>query len=94
MEALELANRIRTRRAALKRDLKERKETVPELLEHPPDFIETMKIEDLVLATPKYGKVKTKNTLRQTKISPSKTVGGMSERQRTELCWQMNGDHH
>ena len=39
----------------------------------------------MLLAVPKYGRVKVDKILRQCKISPSKTVGGLSERQRNEL---------
>ena len=34
---------------------------------------------------PKYGRVKANRILNQCRISPSKTIGGLSERQRTEL---------
>jgi hypothetical protein len=40
---------------------------------------------DLLLAVPKYGRVKVNKILGTCKISPSKTVGGLSERQRREL---------
>ena len=40
---------------------------------------------DMLLAVPKYGRVKTNRILNQCRISPSKTIGGLSERQRTEL---------
>jgi len=34
---------------------------------------------------PKYGRVKVNKVLQQCRISPSKTIGGLSQRQRTEL---------
>lgn len=85
------ANRVRTSRAALKKQLKAREVPALDLILEPPDYIETMKVQDLLLAIPKYGKVKTGKTLQQSRISPSKTVGGMSPRQRVELVWRMNG---
>ena len=45
----------------------------------------TAKVFDMLLAVPKYGRVKTNRILNQCRISPSKTIGGLSERQRTEL---------
>ena len=39
----------------------------------------------MLLAVPKYGRVKVNKILQQCRISPSKTIGGLSERQRTEL---------
>lgn len=90
-EALIEANRIRTSRAALKRQLKAREVPALDLILEPPDYIETMKVQELLLAVPKYGKVKTNKTLQQSRISPTKTVGGMTSRQRTELVWRMRG---
>ena len=85
MEALARANDIRTRRAQLKRDLKGGRQPIDELLLSPPAYLETAKVFDLLLAVPKYGRVKVNKILTQCKISPSKTVGGLSERQRGEL---------
>ena len=39
----------------------------------------------MILAVPKYGRVKANKILNQCRISPSKTIGGLSERQRAEL---------
>jgi S13-like H2TH domain len=85
MEALQRANDIRSRRAQLKRDLKAGRQPIDELLLAPPAYLETAKVFDLLLAVPKYGRVKVNKILTQCKISPSKTVGGLSERQRREL---------
>jgi hypothetical protein len=85
MEALKRANDIRTRRARLKRDLKAGKVKVQGLLLDPPEYLQTAKVFDLLLAVPKYGRVKANRILNQCRISPSKTIGGLSERQRNEL---------
>ena len=85
MEALERANKIRTRRAQLKRDLKAGRSSIHDLLLEPPEFVETAKVFDMLLAVPKYGRVKVNKVLVQCRISPSKTIGGLSQRQRTEL---------
>lgn len=84
-EALVKANDIRTYRAELKIDLKKGRETVYSLLLDPPERLETMKIFDLLLAIPKHGRVKVNKLLVHCRISPSKTIGGLSQRQRTEL---------
>jgi hypothetical protein len=39
----------------------------------------------MLLAVPKYGRVKVNRVLTQCRISPSKTFGGLSQRQRDEL---------
>ncbi len=85
MEALQRANDIRSRRAQLKRDLKAGRQPIGELLLKPPDYLQTAKVFDLLLAVPKYGRVKANKILSQCRISPSKTLGGLSERQRDEL---------
>ena len=85
MEALQRANEIRTKRAALKRDLKAGRASIHSLLLEPPDFLETAKVFDMLLAVPKYGRVKVNKVLQLCRISPSKTIGGLSQRQRAEL---------
>jgi len=85
MDALQRANEIRTRRAQLKKDLKWGRVSIHTLLTEPPEYVETAKVFDMLLAVPKYGRVKANKILQQCRISPSKTIGGLSERQRTEL---------
>jgi hypothetical protein len=85
MEALQRANDIRSRRAQLKRDLKAGRQPIHELLLDPPEYLETAKAFDLLLAVPKYGRVKVNKILSTCRVSPSKTIGGLSQRQRTEL---------
>ena len=85
MDALQRANEIRTRRAKLKRDLKGGRVSIHDLLKDPPEYLETAKVFDMLLAVPKYGRVKVNKILVQCRISPSKTIGGLSERQRNEL---------
>jgi hypothetical protein len=84
-EALNKANEVRVERAVLKRDLKAGRKNIHDLLLEPPVWLETMKVFDLLMATPKRGRVKVNKILMQCRMSPSKTIGGMSMRQRTEL---------
>src|ERR1700759_3030658 len=83
MEALQRANDIRSRRAQLKRDLKGGRQAIHELLLDRPAYLETAKLFDLMRAVPKYGRVKVSKILSTCRISPSKTIGGLSQRQRT-----------
>lgn len=85
MAALEHANEVRTKRAQLKRDLGGGRCTIGTLLVDPPDCIATMRLFDLILSLPKYGRVRVNKVLAQCRISPSKTVGGLSPRQRDEV---------
>jgi hypothetical protein len=85
MEALQRANEIRVRRAKLKRDLKEGGVRIEDILSQPPEYVETAKVLDILMAVPKFGRVKAARLLNQCRISQSKTVGGLSDRQRGEL---------
>ncbi|MEY2443130.1 MAG: hypothetical protein QOJ46_2556 [bacterium] len=85
LDALGRANEVRTKRAALKRNLKAGRESIHTLLLDPPEYVETAKVFDMLLAVPKYGRVKVNKVLTQCRISPSKTIGGLSQRQRDEL---------
>ena len=85
IRALRRANEIRSARAQLKRDLKAGRTSIHDLLLRPPGYLETAKVFDMMLAVPKYGRVKVDKVLKQCRISPSKTIGGLSQRQRTEL---------
>ena len=89
MEALKRANNIRSARAKLKKDLKGGKTSIQSLLLDPPEYVETAKVFDMLLAVPKYGRVKTNRILNMCRISPSKTIGGLSERHRAELVAQL-----
>ena len=84
MEALKRANEIRVRRAQLKKDLKSGTQ-IEEILRDPPEYVATAKVFDILMAVPKFGRVKAARFLNQCRISQSKTVGGLSERQRHEL---------
>ena len=85
MDALRRANEIRVRRAQLKKDLKNGNAQIEQILRNPPVDVETAKVFDMLMAVPKFGRVKAGRFLNTCRISQSKTVGGLSDRQRTEL---------
>jgi S13-like protein len=85
MEALKRANDIRVRRAQLKKDLKLGRAAIHDILRNPPEYVATAKVFDILMAVPKFGRVKATRYLNQARISQSKTVGGLSDRQRAEL---------
>lgn len=82
---LQLANDTRSRRSTLKRDLKSSRVALLPLLMNPPADLHTMKAMDLLMAAPKIGRVKANKALSRAGVSPTKTLGGVSERQRREL---------
>ena len=90
MEALKRANDIRVKRAQLKKDLKSGSVSIEQILSQPPEYVSTAKVFDMLMAVPKFGRVKATRFLNTCKISPSKTVGGLSDRQRGELIGLFN----
>jgi hypothetical protein len=85
LRALRQANEIRASRAALKRQLASGRVRIEDVLAQPPDCARTAKVNALLLALPKIGPARAARVLSQCRIAPSKTVGGLSERQRGEL---------
>src|ERR1044072_6478118 len=82
MEALKRAHEIPVRRAQLKKDLKDGGLQIEEGLREPPEYVETAKVFDILMAVPKFGRVKAARFLNQCRISQSKT---RSEEHTSEL---------
>ena len=58
MDALKRANDVRVKRAKLKKDLKEGKVRIEKILDNPPEYVSTAKVVDILMAVPKFGRVK------------------------------------
>lgn len=92
MEALAKANDIRVRRGNFKKqmfahtDRDKSKAVAIEAILDPPDFMESMKLMDLLMAVRGFGRTKTNKYLVRLRISPAKTLGGLSPRQRAEVA--------
>lgn len=56
----------------------------------PPGFVGTMRVYDLILGARGFGKVAANKLLTRARIAPSKTIGGLSERQRRELVVELD----
>jgi len=85
MRALRHANEIRTERARLKRELASGRGRIDAIIAQPPEFAKTAKVYDLLLALPRVGPARAARSLTHCRIAPSKTVAGLTERQRHEL---------
>lgn len=91
MDALKRANEIRTSRANFKKQMKNavsKKDSADRailLLLEPTEDFASMKVWDLIRGIRGFGKVKTSKHLKVCEISPSKTVGGLSPRQRAAI---------
>jgi len=85
LEALQKANEIRTRRSQLKKDIAAGNVQILDVLTNPPDFAHTERITVLLLALPGYGPARVSKLMLRTRISETKRLAGLTERQRTEL---------
>jgi guanylate kinase len=92
LRALAHANRIRTARAALKRDLAARRVEFARILTDPPACAANAKVRDLLLALPGIGPAKADRALARCRIAAAKTLAGLSDRQRRELTQLLH--HH
>jgi hypothetical protein len=85
LRALEQANEVRTARAKLKKELASGKVELVQILADPPACVRTAPIRDVLLVVPKIGSVRAGRILAQCRIAHSKTLGGLTDRQRGEL---------
>lgn len=90
LEALHRANEIRIGRAQLKKNLAAGTVKITDILTTPPACAKTQKVHDLLLALPKHGPARVARLLTNCRISPSKTVAGLSDRQRQELIGRVS----
>ena len=85
MNALRQANQVRGLRAKLKQDLREGTVRLEQILATGADYLASAEVFDLLVAVAKIGPVKAAHLLCIARISPSKTVAGLSARQRARL---------
>jgi hypothetical protein len=88
-EALELANEVRSQRAALKRDLKAGRLGFLELLAKTPEWLLSARVYDIVLACPRAGRAKVDKAFALARVSPAKTFAGITYRQRADLLREL-----
>lgn len=93
MVSLEKANRTRITRAQMKRDLAVGTADPIQLLAFPPDWLESMKLVDFLPHLPvrAFGPAKAQRLMNRCFISYSKTIGGLSHRQRNVLLKELRG---
>ena len=84
-QSLALANEVRTARSRLKEQLKQGVVSLDSLFEDYPSCLATAKVTELVRALPGYGQVRADKLLTECRISPAKTVAGLTPRQRQTL---------
>lgn len=84
-QALQWANEVRSHRRGLKASVKHDPDVAVQTLLEPTPATESMKVYDVLIAMPKVGRVKVHKMLAAAKVPPSKTLGGLTDRQRREL---------
>jgi hypothetical protein len=93
MRALEQANRVRLARAELKRQVAEGEITVAEVVVTCPWEAESMSIGDLLMSQHRWGRTRCHRFLGTMRMTETKTIGSMTDRQRNELAARLSGDH-
>jgi hypothetical protein len=91
LAALERANRVRLARAALKRAISAGEASVADALLECPWEVESMTVADLLACQRRWGVTRCRRFLSASRISESRTVGTLTERQRNELAERLNG---
>lgn len=86
IDALRQANKVRIRRAELKKEIAAGNKRLEKILARPPEWLTSAKVYELLLAVPKIGPATATRILARCRIAHAKTVGGLSERQRRELA--------
>lgn len=85
MEALARANEIRRARARIKKDIAAGRTRLVDVIAQPPDYALTMRVRVLLRVARGLGDVKVDQIMGRCRISPAKTLGGLSRRQRDDL---------
>jgi hypothetical protein len=89
LDALGRANEVRVYRAQLKRDMKAGLTRFPDVLDSTDPLLATMRVFDLLVSIPKVRRVKAQAVLAKARVSPSKTLGGLTARQRRDLLLRL-----
>ena len=86
MQALQVANRVRLARSALKRRVASGEIGVAEVVTACPREAETMEISELLCAQRRWGLKRCRRFLESLQISETKKIGSMTRRQREHLA--------
>jgi hypothetical protein len=92
MRALEQANRVRLARAELKRQIADGGRTVAEVVADCPWEAESMTIADLLMSQHRWGRTRCRRFLASVPMTETKTIGSMTDRQRSTLAARLNGE--
>lgn len=86
-DALRYANEIRVHRKVVKRRLRVGDLTVSDVLNDP--LCSSMRVFNVLLALPQVGPRTANRLLARLRVAPSRTCGGLTDRQRSELLEEL-----
>lgn len=86
MRALVRANEIRSARAQLRRDVRDGRRTVRDVLFDPPDEAHTMPVGELLLAQHRWGRTRVRRALAAVPVAENKPLKALTDRQRLVLA--------
>ena len=84
LHALAKANEVRVARAQLKRGVAAGRIQLAGLLAEPPSCAQSAKVRELLLVVPRLGPARADRLLARCRIAHTKTVAGLSDRQRAD----------
>jgi hypothetical protein len=90
IQALQLANRVRLARAALKRAVESGDRSVAEVIVTCPWEAETMSIADLLLSQRRWGRTRCRKFLNAVPMHENKPLGSLTVRQRLALAQRLD----
>jgi len=90
LQALQRANRVRLARAELKRRIAEGEVSAAEVILTSPWEAASMAIGDVLMSQRRWGGTRCRKFLAMFRISETKTVGSLTERQRQALAAQLD----
>jgi hypothetical protein len=90
LQALQRANRVRLARAELKRQIADGEVTAGEVILSSPWEASSMAIGDVLMSQRRWGGTRCRKFLAMFRISETKTIGSLTERQRHALAAQLD----
>jgi hypothetical protein len=90
LQALQRANRVRLARAELKRRIADGEVTAGEVILTSPWEASSMAIGDVLMSQRRWGGTRCRKFLAMFRISETKTIGSLTERQRHALAAQLD----
>jgi ribosomal protein S13 len=90
-KALEKAQLVRSQRAQIRQNLKDKKTTIGEVLANSEDdVVAKMRVTYLLESLPRIGKIKTKKIMNDIGIDETRRIQGLGVRQRKALIEKLN----